>query len=332
MKYILNETPVRTTEHAKINNIKLDLDFPKITEFSSYKIKGSSYNEYDSNSFDSSLGLKFDKAHNLDIDVKDSDIYIEYDINENILVSNININVLKDINTNITIRYNSLKDIYHVLKLNINLEDNSNMNINLINLVSRNSKSFIDIESNLNTNNKCDINLIDIGGNIKVNRYYSNVNGKHSICNFNNVYLASDDDIVDMNYYTALYEHKDESYINVSGALMDNASKNFKGTIDFIEGSSKSIGKELERVTLLSDTAVTRSLPMLLCHEEDVEGAHGVSTGKIDNEKLFYMMSRGMSYKDAIKLILVSEFDIALNKLNDELKDELKKIIEDRLN
>ena len=113
---------------------------------------------------------------------------------------------------------------------------------------------------------------------------------------------------------------------------MDNASKNFKGTIDFIEGSSKSIGKELERVTLLSDTAVTKSLPMLLCHEEDVEGAHGVSTGKIDNEKLFYMMSRGMSYKDAIKLILVSEFDIALNMLNDELKDELKKIIEDRLN
>ncbi len=332
MKYILNETPVRTTEHAKINNIVLDLDIPKIDKFSSYKVKGISYNEYDKDNFISGIGFKFDKSHNLDIDVDSNEVYIEYYIMENILVDNININILKDIKTNITIRYNSKNNIYHILKLNINLEDNSNANINLINLVSRNSKSFIDIESNINESSECDINLIDIGGNIKVNRYYSNVNGKHSICNFNNVYLASDTDIVDMNYYTALYKQNDESYINVSGALMGNASKNFKGTIDFIAGASKSIGKELEKVTLLSDTAITRSLPMLLCHEEDVEGAHGVSTGKIDNEKLFYMMSRGVSLKEAIKLILVSEFDIALSKLNDSLKDELKGIIEDRLN
>ena len=332
MKYILNETPVRTTEHAKINNIVLDLDIPKIDKFSSYKVKGISYNEYDLNSFESNIGFKFDKSHNLDIDVDSNEVYIEYDIDENILVDNININILKDIKTDITIRYNSLKDIYHILKLNINLDDNSNANINIINLVSRNSKSFIDIESNLNSDSKCDINFIDIGGNTKVNRYYSNINGEHSICNFNNVYLASDNDIVDMNYYTALYRKKDESYINVSGALMGEAKKSFKGTIDFIEGSAKSIGKELEKVTLLSDTVITKSLPMLLCHEEDVEGAHGVSTGKIDNEKLFYMMSRGISLKEAIRLILVSEFDIALNKLNEELQNELKSIIEDRLN
>ena len=332
MKYILNETPVRTTEHAKINNIELELDIPKIDKFSSYKVNGISYKEYDKDNFVSDIGFKFDKSHNLDIDVDSDEVYIEYDILENILVDNININVLKDIKTNITIRYNSKNDIYHILKLNISLEDNSFANINLVNLVSRNSKSFLDIESNLNENSKCDINLIDIGGNIKVNRYYSNINGKHSICNFNNVYLASDNDIVDMNYYTALYKQNDESYINVSGALMGEAKKNFKGTIDFIEGSSKSIGKELEKVTLLSDQAITKSLPMLLCHEEDVEGAHGVSTGKIDNEKLFYMMSRGISLKEAIRLILVSEFDIALNNLSEDLQTELKKIIEDRLN
>lgn len=332
MKYILNETPVRTTEHAKINNIELELDIPKIDKFSSYKVNGISYKEYDKDNFVSDIGFKFDKSHNLDIDVDSDEVYIEYDILENILVDNININVLKDIKTNITIRYNSKNDIYHILKLNISLEDNAFANINLVNLVSRNSKSFLDIESNLNENSKCDINLIDIGGNIKVNRYYSNINGKHSICNFNNVYLASDNDIVDMNYYTALYKEHDESYINVSGALMGEAKKNFKGTIDFIEGSSKSIGKELEKVTLLSDQAITKSLPMLLCHEEDVEGAHGVSTGKIDNEKLFYMMSRGISLKEAIRLILVSEFDIALNNLSEDLQTELKKIIEDRLN
>ena len=330
MKYILNETPVRTTEHAKINNIQLELDFPTITKFGTYKVEGVSYREYDNDNFVSNIGLKFDKSHNLDIDVDSKEVYVEYNIDEDILVDNININVLKDIKTNITIRYNSLNDIYHILKLNLNISGDAN--INLVNLVSRNSKSFIDIESNISENSRCDINFIDIGGNTKVNRYYSNINGEHSICSFNNVYIASENDIVDMNYYTALYKKRDEGYINVSGALMDNASKNFKGTIDFIEGSSKSIGKELEKVTLLSDTAITKSLPMLLCHEEDVEGAHGVSTGKIDNDKLFYMMSRGISLKEAIRLILISEFDIALNNLSEELQNELKQVIEDRLN
>ena len=47
MKYILNETPVRSTEHAKINNIQLELDFPIITKFGTYKVEGVSYREYD---------------------------------------------------------------------------------------------------------------------------------------------------------------------------------------------------------------------------------------------------------------------------------------------
>ena len=87
----------------------------------------------------------------------------------------------------------------------------------------------------------------------------------------------------------------------------------------------------MEKVTLLSDNVITKSLPVLLCHEEDVEGAHGVSTGKIDNEKLLYMMSRGISYKEALKLIIKSDFDIALNKLKEKDREEIENIIEERI-
>ena len=52
--------------------------------------------------------------------------------------------------------------------------------------------------------------------------------------------------------------------------------------IVYSEGSSNSIGKENENCLLLSDSSISRSLPMLLCHEENVEGAHSVSTGKIN--------------------------------------------------
>lgn len=329
MEYILNKSTTRTTEHAKINDLHLDLDIPKITSFANFNVSGIDYKEYDTNKFESRIGLVFDKSHNLDIDVtKDSDISISYDI-DNILVDNININVAKNINANITIKYTSTKDIYHVSKLNLNIDTSSKVIVNYVNLISRNSKSFIAIESNVLGN--VEVNLIDLGGNTKVNNYYSNIVGEQAKSTLNSIYIAKDSDIVDMNYYVGLTNKSNEGYINVSGILDDNAHKNFKGIIDFIKGSSKSIGKELERVTLLSDTSVTKSLPVLLCHEEDVEGAHGVSTGKIDNDKLLYMMSRGITYKEALILIIKSDFDIALNKLKEKDREEIENIIEERI-
>ena len=50
---------------------------------------------------------------------------------------------------------------------------------------------------------------------------------------------------------------------------------------------------ENEYCMLLSDNAKSISLPMLLCGEEDVEGNHGVASGKVNRDELLYIMSRG---------------------------------------
>ena len=69
MEYILNKSITRTTEHSKINDIHLDLDIPSINGFKNFKVSGVDYKEYDSNSFESRIGLSFNKSHNLDIEV-----------------------------------------------------------------------------------------------------------------------------------------------------------------------------------------------------------------------------------------------------------------------
>ncbi len=62
----------------------------------------------------------------------------------------------------------------------------------------------------------------------------------------------------------------------------------------------------------------------MLCHEESVDGAHGVSTGKIDEDRLFYLMSRGLSKEESIKLILNANINKILSNLdNEELEEEL---------
>ena len=71
---------------------------------------------------------------------------------------------------------------------------------------------------------------------------------------------------------------------------------------------------------------------MLLCHEENVEGAHGVASGKIDEKKLFYIMSKGISKKEAEKLIIKANFNKILNNIEDEkLKNEIIELIENKI-
>ena len=120
--------------------------------------------------------------------------------------------------------------------------------------------------------------------------------------------------------------------MRVEGAIDDNTKKVFRGTIDFKGGCKGSIGDENENCVLLSDNVISRSLPQMLCHEEDVVGSHGVSSGKVDEDKLFYIMTHGYSKKEAEKLIVMANFSKILNNINDkEIREEIISIIEEKI-
>ena len=83
---------------------------------------------------------------------------------------------------------------------------------------------------------------------------------------------------------------------------------------------------------LLSETAKSLALPMLLCSEEDVEGNHSSSAGKIGEKELFYIMSRGFELKEAMKLMVRAKFNKILENIKDEeLKEQILNEIDERL-
>ena len=125
-----------------------------------------------------------------------------------------------------------------------------------------------------------------------------------------------------MNYYLKNIGEESVNNMKVEGSIDDFCVKNFRGTIDFIKGCCNSVGDENENCILLSDSCRSRSLPQLLCGEENVIGSHGVSSGKVDLEKLFYIMSRGYSMKDAERLILLANFNEIINFIPDSLIKE----------
>ena len=70
--------------------------------------------------------------------------------------------------------------------------------------------------------------------------------------------------------------------------------KVFRGTIDFKNGSSDSVGNEKETVLMLGENVVNKTVPLILCAEENVVGNHGATIGELDDETLFYFESRGI--------------------------------------
>lgn len=103
-----------------------------------------------------------------------------------------------------------------------------------------------------------------------------------------------------------------------AGVLSDKAKKIFRGTIDFRKGCAGSVGNEKEDVLLLDDTIVNQTIPLILCNEEDVEGNHGASIGKIDEELLFYLESRGISEENVYDMMAKTRINAVCNKITDE--------------
>ena len=70
----------------------------------------------------------------------------------------------------------------------------------------------------------------------------------------------------------------------------------------------------------------------MLSHEDDVDGHHAVSVGKMDEDKLFYLMSRGLDLAEAQRLVVEASFNPVLDRLPDDaLKEEIDTYLQRRL-
>lgn len=141
-------------------------------------------------------------------------------------------------------------------------------------------------------------------------------------------YLGAKKQNIDINLISNHIGKKTNSGIRVDGALKDEASKLFRGSIDFKNGSSGSVGAETENVLLLGEDVRNKTIPLILCAEEDVNGSHGATIGELDEETLFYYASRGIDKKNAEDIMTKGRIEVIIRKINDE---DTEKLAEEQL-
>lgn len=202
-----------------------------------------------------------------------------------------------------------------LVKLQNTTRDSVYVDENLIEVDARGSIEVVDFQ---------------IGGQRNIVNYEVNLIGYQATANLQSAYLGSNTDGIDISMAVNHYGKKAQSDILGKGVLSGKSKKVFRGTLDFKDGSAQSVGKEEEVVLLLSDDVNADSIPALMCSEDDVIGEHGASIGQVDEDQLFYLMSRGLSENQAKLLIIESAFSEIVETIDvDAVKESLHQWIEE---
>lgn len=208
---------------------------------------------------------------------------------------------------------------------------NSKVHLQLVRFDSDHHNSLESIAVVTEANADVQVSQVELSSGKLVTNYKTYIMGDKSKVNLDSIYFASGKGDMDLLYESNHFGKKTESNMIINGALVGESTKKLKATLDFKEGSSGSVGNEEEFTLLLSENVKGISVPALLSHEDDVEGNHAASAGKMDKELLFYIMSRGYSLKEAEKLVIESKFQGTIQHLPEVLADEALNYIEELL-
>jgi Fe-S cluster assembly protein SufD len=116
------------------------------------------------------------------------------------------------------------------------------------------------------------------------------------------------------------------------GALRDSSRGVYSGWVHVRKEAQKTNAMQTSRNILLSEHAFARSIPNLEIEANDVRCGHAASVGPVEEEQLFYLMSRGIPRHEAERLIVFGFFNEVLERIPvAEVRDSVSHAIEQEL-
>ena len=158
----------------------------------------------------------------------------------------------------------------------------------------------------------CDVRQYALGGGAIGMGLAVNLVGNRARLDLNNRYHACHEELLDINHVARMRGCATRAEIAESGILNDSARKTLRATIDLIRGSKDAKGNEAETVQILGDGVVNKTMPVILCDEDNVAGNHGATIGSVSPEQIEYLQARGLSRHEAELLFVRALFEDAI--------------------
>jgi len=123
-----------------------------------------------------------------------------------------------------------------------------------------------------------------------------------------------------------------ESDMITRAVMKDEATAIINGITKIEHGATKANGQQTERVLMLSPKARGDANPILLIDEDDVKAGHAASVGQVNQEQVYYMMSRGITRKEAERLIIHGFLDPVVSEVPlAGLREQIHRILDRKL-
>ena len=174
---------------------------------------------------------------------------------------------------------------------------------------------------------RVDVHQYLLGGGTVALGFACDLAGERARVDLGCRYHAGGTEILDINEIVRQRGRNTRSELAYNGVLEDAARKGLRTTIDLVHGAKGAQGNEAETVLVLGDDVVNKTLPTILCDEDDVAGNHGATIGHVRPEQLFYLGCRGLSQEQAESLFVAAKLeDAALSAPTDDIRENVVRL------
>lgn len=164
-----------------------------------------------------------------------------------------------------------------------------------------------------------DVKQYALGGSTIGLGLTANLVGARARLDLNNRYHATHEETLDINHLVRMRGTSTRAQLTESGVLNEAAKKTLRATIDLVRGAKDAQGNEIETVMILGDDVVNKTMPVILCDEDDVAGNHGATIGSVSPEQLDYLAARGLSRQAAEQMFIRALFEDAIINAPEEI-------------
>ena len=260
-------------------------------------------------------------------------LIIYHSTNEKIKSKNINLRLNFELYENSSLRLIDLfrdtseKNFLNIF-YNFDLKENSILkNYKVDKFENKNIKySFNNIEQDKNSISETFI--LSSGSNFCKNEINCNLNGEYSSAFVNGIFSINNNKHHEIRTIINHLTENTKSYQLIKSVLEDSSRAVYQGKIFVNSKAQKTDGYQLSKAILLNKDSEFNAKPELEIYADDVKCSHGSASGSLNEDSIFYLMSRGLNYQQSRELLINGFLLDVVEKITDpEVKNLIKNMI-----
>ena len=170
--------------------------------------------------------------------------------------------------------------------------------------------------------------ILSAGSNFFKNEINCNLNGKYSSAFVNGIFSLNNNKHHEIRTIINHLTENTKSYQLIKSVLEDSSKAAYQGKIFVNSEAQKTDGYQLSKAILLNKESEFNAKPELEIYADDVKCSHGSASGSLNEDSIFYLMSRGLNYQQSRELLINGFLLDVVEKITDpEIKNLIKNLI-----